>query len=65
MQLTVRDRGRNGSFVVLLQGLGYCNVLFGSQKKKRDFEGFWDAVYVIGDGKSAHLESSSIFLLVS
>lgn len=49
----------------LLQGLGCCNVLFGSQKKERNFGGFWDAVYIIADGRRARLESSKIFLLVS
>lgn len=63
--LTARDRGSNGRIVVLLRGLGCCKVLFGSQKKKRNFEGFWDAVYITVDGKRAHLESSSVFLLVS
>ena len=44
LQLTVRERGRNGCYVCLFQGLGCCDVQFGSKKKERDFEGLWDAV---------------------
>lgn len=44
---------RKECYTFLLQGLGCCKVWFGSEKKERDFEGLWDAVYFIVNGCEA------------